>query len=57
MANKKPIRKTSKKSNAPGQLKGQRGNKYSLGELFMAGVGALLLVLFLGIVVTSILGN
>jgi len=57
VAKQKPIRKTSKKGNAPGQRMGRHGNKYSPGELFMAGIGALLIVLFLGIVITSFLGE
>lgn len=40
-----------------GPLKGQRGSKYSSGELFMAGCGALILIMLVGIVITSLLGD
>ncbi|MEE4271204.1 MAG: hypothetical protein V2I67_06000 [Thermoanaerobaculales bacterium] len=57
MAKRKPTKRPSGKGNTSGPLKGQRGSNYSAGELFMAGCGALLLVLMVGIVITSILGD
>jgi hypothetical protein len=50
-------KRSSGKRNTGTTRKGARGEHYSFGELFMAGVGALLIVLFLGIVITSILGD
>jgi hypothetical protein len=46
----------SKGKRQPGSTpkSGRRRSRYSAGELFMAGVGVLLLILFAGIIVTSI---
>ena len=50
-------KRSSENRNTSTGRRGSRGEYYSFGELFMAGVGALLIVLFLGIVITSILGD
>jgi Flp pilus assembly protein TadB len=57
VARRKRTKRSSGNRNSAPPIKGQRGDKYSLAELFMAGIGALLIVLFLGIVITSILGD
>jgi len=57
MAKRRSTKRSSGKGNTSGPLKGQRGSNYSAGELFMAGCGALILVLIAGIVITSILGG
>ena len=53
---KKPTQRSSGKRNTPRLMRTSRP-KYSAAELFMAAVGVLLIVLFVGIVVTSILGE
>jgi hypothetical protein len=50
-------KRSSENRNTGSKLRSGRGEYYSFGELFMAGVGALLIILFLGIVITSILGD
>jgi hypothetical protein len=50
-------KRSSEKRNTSTKRRWGRGEYYSFGELFMAGVGALLIVLFLGIVITSLLGD
>ena len=57
MAKKKPAKRASGKRNAWSNRGWGRGEYYSAGELFMAGVGALLIVLFLGILITSLIGD
>jgi hypothetical protein len=57
VAKRKPKKRSSGKRNTSGQRGWGRGEYYSFGELFMAGVGVLLIVLFLGIVITSIFGE
>ena len=58
MSKRKSKKRSSEKRNTQrGPLKGQRGDKYSTGELFMAGCGALILIMLVGIVITSIFGN
>lgn len=57
MKKRKLKKRSSENRNTPTKRRGSRGETYSLGELFMAGVGALLIVLFLGIIITSILGD
>jgi hypothetical protein len=54
---KKPNQRSSENRNDQPRPKGKKGASYTAGELFMAAVGALLIVLFVGIVVTSILGD
>jgi hypothetical protein len=54
---RKSVKHSSEKRNTPAKLKGQRGPKYSAGELFMAGCGALILIMIAGIIITSILGE
>ena len=54
---KKPNQRSSGNRNDQSRPAGKKGAKYTAGELFMAAVGALLIVLFVGIVVTSILGD
>lgn len=54
---KKPNHRSSGNRNDQPRPKGKKGASYTAGELFMAAVGALLIVLFVGIVVTSILGD
>jgi hypothetical protein len=57
VAKKKPAKRASGKRNARSNRGWGRGEYYSAGELFMAGVGALLIVLFLGILITSLIGD
>jgi len=57
VAKRKPKKRPSGKRNTSSRWAWGRGEYYSYGELFMAVVGALLIVLFLGIVITSIFGK
>jgi hypothetical protein len=57
VSKRKPKKRPSEKSNTPTKLKGARGDYYSFGELFMAGCGALILIMLVGIVITSLLGD
>ncbi len=57
VAKRKSTKRPSGKRNVPSKRGWGRGEYYSFGELFMAGVGALLIVLFLGILITSLLGD
>jgi hypothetical protein len=54
---RKPKKHASEKGNASRVTRGRRSANYSAGELFMAGIGVLLIVLTLGIVITSIFGD
>ena len=57
VAKGKPKKRSSRKRNTPTKRAWGRGEYYSFGELFMAGLGALLIVLVIGIVITSLLGD
>jgi hypothetical protein len=57
VAKKKPKKRASGKRNARSNKGWGRGEYYSIGELFMAGIGALLIVLAIGILITSLLGD
>jgi len=57
VAKRKPRKHSSGKRNTSSERGWGKGEYYSFGELFMAGIGALLIVLFLGIVITSIFGK
>ncbi|MCU0304272.1 MAG: hypothetical protein MUC56_09480 [Thermoanaerobaculales bacterium] len=50
-------RRSSGKRNGSPLKRWQRGNTYTPAELFMAGIGALLIILVIGIVVTSLIGD
>lgn len=54
---RKSTKRPSGKGNAPAKKKWQRGEKYSPAELFMAGCGALILIMIAGIVITSFFGD
>jgi hypothetical protein len=54
MARKKP-RSTDGRSTRP--ARSTRKNTYSAGEWFMVLIGALLVILFAGIIITSIFGQ
>jgi hypothetical protein len=54
MAKKKPRSNTSKTTQTK---KSRRKSRYTVGEWFMVLVGGLLVVLFAGIIITSILGD
>lgn len=51
------MKHASEKGNASRVTRGGRSANYSPGELFMAGIGVLLIVLTLGIIITSIFGD
>ena len=57
MAKQKPKKRSSVKRNNPSKRSWGHGEYYSPGELFMAGLGALLIILAIGIVITSFLGE
>jgi hypothetical protein len=57
VAKKKPKQRPSGKRNTSPQKRWQRGSKYSPAELFMAGCGALILIMFIGIIITAVLGG
>ena len=57
VAKKTPKKRQSGKRNNTSRQRTSRGRSYSPAELFMAAIGALLIVLFLGIVITSIVGE
>jgi hypothetical protein len=54
---RKSKKRSSGKGNAPRLSRGGPSPNYTAGELFMAGIGVLLIVLTLGIVITSIIGD
>jgi hypothetical protein len=54
---KKPSRRSSGNRNTQPKLLRRTSSKYSATELFMAVVGVLLIVLFVGIVVSSLIGD
>jgi len=54
MAKKKPSSNTAKTTKPK---KSRRKPRYTVGEWFMVLVGGLLVVLFAGIIITSILGD
>jgi hypothetical protein len=55
---KREIKKRpSGRRNTPTKRRWGRGDYYSPGELFMAGLGALLLILVVGMVISSIFGD
>lgn len=57
MARRKSPNRASEKRNVSKKPKWGRGEYYTAGELFMAGLGALLIVLAIGLVITSLLGD
>ena len=57
MSRRKLKKRPSENRNSPAAPRWRRGNTYSAGELFMAGCGALILIMILGIVITSIIGD
>ncbi|MGD8439108.1 MAG: hypothetical protein PVG53_01130 [Holophagae bacterium] len=56
MVRRKKTKRTSGNRNAPASQRASR-NRYTPAEIFMAAIGALLIVLVLGIVITSLLGG
>jgi hypothetical protein len=57
VAKRKQRKRTSIKRNTQPRRRWQRGSKYSSGELFMAGLGLLLIILVVGMVISSIIGD
>jgi len=57
VAKRNPKKRSSEKRNTPSKRRWGRGEYYSPGELFMAGLGALLIILAIGIAITSFLGE
>jgi hypothetical protein len=54
---RKPDKRPSGNRNARNKRRWGHGEYYSAGELFMAGIGALLIILAIGLVITSFLGD
>jgi hypothetical protein len=57
VANRKSKQRSSGKRNVAAPKRWQRGDRYTPAELFMAGCGALILIMIVGIVITSLLGE
>ena len=57
MAKRRKTKPPSAKRNGSPQRRWQRGAKYTMGELFMAGLGLLLIILVVGMVISSLVGN
>jgi ADP-ribosylglycohydrolase len=57
VAKRKSKKRSSGKRNARALNRLRRGDTYTPAELFLAGCGALILVLVLGIVITSLIGD
>jgi hypothetical protein len=57
VSRRRTTKRSSGKRNSSPLKRWQRGNTYSPAELFMAGIGALLVILVVGIVVTSLIGD
>jgi hypothetical protein len=57
VAKRKRKKQASAKRNAPTKRRWQRGSKYSGGELFMAGLGLMLIILVVGMVISSLFGE
>ncbi len=57
MTKRKPDKRPSGNRNARSKRRWGHGEYYSAGELFMAGIGALLIILVIGLVITSFLGE
>jgi hypothetical protein len=53
---KKPRKKKKKKSAQAQTARPKKNNKYSPGEIAMAVLGAALLIMVAGIIITSLLG-
>jgi hypothetical protein len=57
VAKRKPTKRQSGKRNTRAKRRWGRGEYYSSGELFMAALGALLIILVVGMLISSFVGR